>query len=370
MKRVDEMSLTHYLFMLKESPAIIFLILLVITLPVFGDTNIERDAWERYALGLELLIDEKTDEGLLVLEGVISDYPNTAASKKAEEYVEKYSTRLDRSGIVSFYLGTMISTTWAVYSIPMILDIEDGIVMGSAGIIGVGSGIYAAWLMSRNIDMGLGKDLWIEFIESAAVTNFQYAYSIFGDNIDDSDLREKINIGGQSVTSLASRGLTYKYIINRDPSAGRVFTVINTYAWSQYYLWIALSEIFNSENDNLNYSLGIIIPDLAALGSYYLWDRAGWSFQRTGIISVSGFGGLLIGMFTNMIVAEAGNFDPSDALTSYIILGGSLAGKIIGVYATANMDPDDKADESLFTNISFAPLVSQNGTGFMMNLHF
>ncbi len=363
------MSLTHCLFMSEKSLVIIFLILLTITFPVFGDGNTEEDAWEKYALGLELLINEKMDEGMLILEGVISDYPDTAAAEKAEEYIVTYTTRLDRSGIVSFYLGTMISTTWAVSSIPMILDIEDGIVMGSAGIIGVGSGIYTAWLMSRNIDMSLGMDLWIEFIESAAVTNFQYAYLIFGDYITDSNVRERINIGGQSVTSLTSRGLTYKYIINRDPSAGRVFTVINTYAWSQFYLWIALSEIFNSENDKLNYSLGILIPDLAAAGSYYLWDKAGWSFQRTGIISVSGFGGLLIGMFTNMIVAEAGNFDPSDALTSYIILGGSLAGKIIGAYATASMEPDDKADESLFANISFAPLVSQNGAGFIMNIH-
>ncbi|MCK5201438.1 MAG: hypothetical protein KAR21_23955, partial [Spirochaetales bacterium] len=185
--------------------------------------------------------------------------------------------------------------------------------------------------------------------------------------ITDSNVRERINIGGQSVTSLTSRGLTYKYIINKDPSAGRVFTVINTFAWSQYYLWISLSEIFHSQNEKLNYSLGMLIPDLAAVGSYYLWEKAGWSFQRTGIISVSGLGGLLIGMFTNMIVTE--NFDPSDALTSYMILGGSLAGKIIGVYATANMEPDAKADNSLFKNISFVPLVSRNGTGFMMNIH-
>jgi len=214
------MAPTHYRILSVELPIIIFIILITITFPVFGDANTEKDAWEKFALGLELLIDEKTDEAMLVMEGVISDYPDTAASEKAEEYVEKYSTRLDRSGIVTFYLGTMISTTWAVASIPMILDIENGIVMGSAGIIGVGSGIYTSWLMSRNIDMSLGRDLWIEFIESAAVINFQYAYSIFGDYITDSNVRERINIGGQSVTSLASRGLTYKYIINRDHLPG------------------------------------------------------------------------------------------------------------------------------------------------------
>ena len=71
-----------------------------------------------------------------------------------------------------------------------------------------------------------------------------------------------------------------------------------------------------------------------------------------------------------MIIAELGNFSPSNTLTSSIILSSSLAGKIIGAYATSNMEPDTKADKSLFANVSFVPLVSQNGTGFMMNFRF
>ncbi|MDA3940560.1 MAG: hypothetical protein PF693_14840 [Spirochaetia bacterium] len=250
----------------------------------------------------------------------------------------------------------------------MILEIENGIVLGTTGIIGVGSGIYFSWLMSSNIDMSLGRDLWIEFIEAASVTNFQLAYSIFGDYIDDPDLQWKINIGGQTLISLASRRFTYKYITDKDPSEGRVFSVINSYAWSQFYLSITMYEIFNSKNENLNNSLGILVPNLAALGTYYLWEKGGWSFQRTGIVSVSGLGGMLTGIFTNMIIAELGNFNPSNTLTSSIILGASLTGKIIGAYVTSNMEPDAKADESLFANLSFTPLINQNGTGFMMSL--
>ncbi|MCK5154231.1 MAG: hypothetical protein KAQ93_07720 [Spirochaetales bacterium] len=347
---------------------IILLMLTTVTLPVFGDETTEKDSWAKFSIGLELLINEKTEEAMIVMEAIISEYPNTDAAIKAEEYIKIYTGRLDRSGIISFYLGNMITATWAAYSIPMILDIEDGIILGTTGIIGVGTGIYTSWLMSRNIDMSLGRDLWIEFIESVAVTNFQYAYSIFGDNITDSNVREKINIGSQAVTSLASRGLAYNYVIDKDPSAGRAFTVINAYAWSQYYLWVSLSEIFDSRNDNFNYSLGILVPDLAALGTFYLWDKAGWSVQRTGIISVSGIGGLLTGIFANMIIAEAGNFSPPSAMTSSIILGSSLAGKVIGSYATSKMEPDSKADKSLFTNINFFPWVSQYGTGFMINL--
>ena len=358
----------YYQFRSIKLLAAIFIILFI-TYPVFGDENREKDAWEMFALGLELIIDEQTDEAIVLMERLISDYPGTDASVKAKECVEIYAGRFDRSGIVSFYLGNMITATWAVSSIPMILDIEDGIVLGTTGIIGVGTGIYTSWLMSRNIDMSLGRDLWIEFIESLAVANFQYAYSIFGDNIADSNIREKINIGGQAFTSLASRGLAYNYVTDKDPSAGRAFTVINAYAWSQLYLWVSLSEIINSENDKLNYSFGILVPDLAAVGTYYLWDRAGWSVQRMGIISVSGLGGLLTGIFANMIIAEAGNFNPTSAATSSLILSSSLAGKIIGVYATSKMEPDSKADESLFSSVSFAPFISPSGGGIMMNIH-
>jgi hypothetical protein len=349
---------------------LIAVLILVLPFPVFGTNNSETESWEKLSLGLELIIDNKPDDAIIVFKDLIYNYPNTPAAEKAKEYIDDLTGKLDRSGIISFYLGNMITTTWSAYTIPMILDIENGIVLGTTGIIGVGTGIYTSWLMSRNIDMSLGRDLWIEFIESAAVTNFEYAYSIFGDYITDNHIREKINIGGLAVTSLTSRALTYNYVLDKDPSAGRAFTVLNTFAWSQYYLWVSLSEIFNSNNEKLNFGLGILVPDLAALGSYYLWERAGWSVQRTGIISVSGIGGLLTGIFTTMIIAEAGNFDPPGALNSSIILGCSLGGKIIGAYATSKMESDEKAGKSLFTNINFAPLVSQYGTGFMINLRF
>ncbi len=355
--------------MFSRISVIILLVVTAAALPVFGDGNREQDAWEKFALGLELIIDRQTDEAMGIMESIITDFPETGAAVKAKEYLDNYSGKLDRSGIVPFYLGNMITATWAAYSIPMILDLEDGVILGTTGILGVGAGIYSSWLMTRNRDMSLGQDLWIEFAEAASVANFQYAYNIFGKYIDDFELRGKINIGGQAVTSLVSRGLSYKYTEETTPSTGKIFTVINTYAWSQYYLWIMLSEIINSDNDNLNNALGIVIPDLAALGSYYLWDKGGWSLQRTGIVSVSGIGGLLTGIFVNMIIDEAG-VNPSNAVSSSIILGSSLAGKIIGAFATGNMEPDSKAEKSLFENLSFVPIVNRAGNGFMINLSY
>ena len=353
---------------LIKFPVILIAILIVVTLPVFGDATSEKNAWEQFAIGLELHIDKKTDKALQIMENIVFKYPNTEAAEKAKVYIENSKSKLDRSGIISFYLGNMLTATWSAFSIPIILDLDDGYVPPISGIIGVGSGIYTSWLMSRNIDMSLGRDLWIEFIEAVSITNFQYAYSIFGEYITDFELRGKINIGGQTATALTSRGLTYSYVKDKYPSAGKVFTVINTYAWSQYYLWLTLSEIFNSQNDNLNYSLGILLPDLAAAGSYFLWDKAGWSMQRTGIISVSGIAGMLTGIFVDMILNEA-DINPSNAVTSAIVMSGSLSGKIIGAYVTSGMEPDAKADESLFSNMNFTPIVTKKGTGFMINMH-
>ncbi len=362
------MNPMHFHSLLLKSILPISVLLIFVTIPVFGNSNREREACTMYAHGLELLVDNKNNEALQVMKEVVAKYPDTAAAKKAQEYIDEYAKRLDRSGIIGFYLGTMITTTWAAYSIPLIFDMENGVVLGTTGIVGVGSGIYASWLLSRNIDMSLGSDLWIEFIETSAITNFQYAYFIAGAYIPDTDIREKGNIAGLAAMSLISRGLTYAYIKGKDPSSGRAFTVINTYAWTQYYLWIALSQIFNSENTDLNYSLGILIPDLAALGSYHLWDKAGWSFQRTGIISVSGLGGMLTGIFTNMILSELFSINVSDAFKASLVLGCSLAGKIIGGYATSGMEPDAKADKSFFASISLLPMSGREGAGLMIDI--
>lgn len=355
---------------MRNALPLIPFILVIIAFPVSGDQTTEKGAWQQFSRGLELIIDNKTDQALEILEKVSTDFPGTDAAEKAAEYITRYSLRLDRSGIVTFYLGNIATTTWAASSIPLLFESDDALFLGAAGLIGVASGIYTSWLMSSDIDMSLGKDLWIEFIEAAAMANFQYSFALWGDMVPDPAVRVKMDIGGQALTSLASRGLTYLSVLDKDPPAGRIFTVINSYAWSQYYLWVSLTEIFSSENENFNNALALVIPDLAAWGSYYLWEKGGWSFQRTGIVSVSGIAGMLTGIFTDMIISEIGGFDPPSAVNSSIILGFSLAGKVVGAFATERMEPDRKADESIFANLSFSPFAGPHGTGIMVSMQY
>jgi len=353
------------------SALIILLIHMLFSLSILAEETSADASWEKYALGLELMVQGKKPEGLKILESVVAEYPGTKAAQRAEKYLDTYGHRPVRSGIVTFYLGNLATTTWAAYTLPLIMGWEDNdLVMGTVGLIGVGSGIYSSWLMTRDRDMSLGQDLWIEFIEAAAVTNFQYSYMVLGKNILDSSLREKINIGGQTVLSLTSRGLSYAYLLDRRPSQGRIFTVINAYAWSQYYLWVSLSEIFGSTNDDLNNTLAVLVPDLAAVGTYYLWEKADWSIQKAGIVSVSGLGGMLTGIFTVMLISEIFDFTPNSAFNSSLILGFSLTGKVLAAWATSGMEPDSAAEQNKPVRISFNPVLGPKGTGLMMDFHF
>ena len=335
-----------------------------------GDSTLEALAWEKYALGLELLVEDETEGGRQILQELVSDYPETAAAAKAREYLNEHPPRPDRSGIVTFYLGNMLTTTWAASSLPLILEKDSDLALGTAGLIGVGSGIYTSYLMTRGRDMSLGQDLWIEFIEAAAVANFQYAWNAFGDAVEDESVREKINIGGQTFTALTSRGLTYWNVLDKKPSRGRIFTMINTYAWSQLYYWIIMTEIIGSENTSLNNSLAVVVPDLAAVGSYFLWEKVDWSLQRAGIISVSGLGGMLTGIFSTMVISESFDFEPGQEVSNSIILCCSLAGQALGALVTSGMEPDSAAEKEPDTLISFAPAVRPEGTGFAINISF
>ncbi len=86
---------------------------------------------------------------LLIIEEVVAKYPDTSTVKEQKEYIDEYSSILDRSGIVGFYLGTMLTTTtWEAYSIPLILmDTEYGIVYITTGTLGIASGINTSWLL-------------------------------------------------------------------------------------------------------------------------------------------------------------------------------------------------------------------------------
>ena len=327
-------------------------------------------AWEIYSEGLELLLDGKKEAARETFENLVQKYPDTEAAAKARDMIAKINSERDHSGIIPFYLGNMLTATYSISSIPLILDTENGIVLGSTGIAGVGAGLYTAWLMSKGRDLTLGHDIWIEFIESASLTNFQLLYNIFSDSITDDEVRGKVNIGGMALTAMGSRTAAYFSVIDSLPSPGRAFTVANAYAWAQYYTWTTMGLILESRNENLNNLMAVIFPDAAAAGAYFLWENLDWSLQRAGLISVSGVGGSLLGIFLNMIITEAFDSSLSDRLKASIVMGFALAGKGAGIYFTRNMDSESIKPGTNKTELYFQPVIGPSSAGFSACIRF
>ncbi len=320
--------------------------------------------WEIYSRGLELLLDGNKEAAIEVFQNLTERYPNTEAAEKAGEKIREIESEVDHTGIIPFYLGNMLTTTFALTSIPVILDTENGIILGSTGIAGVGAGFYTAWLMSSGRDLTLGHEIWIEFIESASLTNFQLMYTIFSDSIPNSDTAEKINMGGMALTALGSRTLTYFSVIDTLPSSGRAFTVANAYAWAQYYTWTTMGLILESHNEDMNNLMAVLIPDAAAVGTYFLWENLDWSLERVGLISVSGAGGSLLGIFLNMIIIESFNSELSDRVKASIVMGFSLAGKGAGIYFTRNMKSESLKKGYKKTELFLQPTITPEAAGF------
>ncbi len=320
--------------------------------------------WEIYSRGLELLLDGNKEAAKEIFQNISENYPDTEAAAKALEKIREMEKEVDHSGIIPFYLGTMLTTTFALTTIPIILDTENGILLGSTGILGVGSGFYTAWLLSKEKDLTLGHDIWIEFIEAASLTNFQLFYNVFSGQIANDDTAEKINMGGMALTALGSRAFTYFSIIDSHPSGGRAFSVANAYAWAQYYTWTTMGLVIESKNDDLNNLMAALIPDAAAVGMYFLWENLDWSLQRTGLITVSGAGGGLLGIFLNMIIVESFNSELSDRLKSSVVMAFSLAGKGAGIYFTRNMKSDSHIRGYNKAELFFQPSFSQGAAGF------
>lgn len=346
--------------MKKMTAFLLFLIIFSQTL-VFAQSDTK---WEIYSRGLELLLDGNKEAAIGIFQNLIERYPNTAAAEKAREKIREIESEVDHTGIIPFYLGNMLTTTFALTSIPVILDTENGIILGSTGIAGVGAGFYTAWLMSSERDLTLGHEIWIEFIESASLTNFQLMYNIFSDSIPNAVTAEKINMGGMALTALGSRTLTYFSVIDSLPSSGKAFTVANAYAWAQYYTWTTMGLILESQNEEMNNLMALLIPDAAAVGTYFLWDNLDWSLERVGLISVGGAGGGFLGIFLNMIIIESFNSELSDRVKASIVMGFSLAGKFAGIYFTRNMKSESLKKGYNKAELFFQPTITPEAAGF------
>ena len=179
---------------------------------------------------------------------------------------------------------------------------------------------------------------------------------------------EKITQASQLVTLNGSLYLSYFGLRNKELEKGKGFFGFQAYAWSNYYYWLT-TIMLEREYNSIDLLLGMGISDLAYFGSQPLWDAIQWSGSRSGLVSVGGLGGALIGIFSNFIVE---NFTDLDAkLATGIIMGSTLAGQIYATYLTRNLDENKQSKVANSNQIMPYPIIKANnevGVGFHMYL--
>ncbi len=301
----------------------------------------EAEAADIYISALEMLLDSRTEQAVVLFRKLITEYPESSLRAGAEEYLIDLESSTDHSGIVSFYLGNILTAELFSVGTPMLFDITEPVILGGTGILGIGAGIWTAWLMSNGRDMSFGQDLWIEFIEILSMANFQFTYFLYSDLLEE-PAATKTMIGGQIAVSLLSRAGTYFYIRDKEITTGRVSTVIHSYIWSHYYYWITMLGLVKSEDLKLNMTLAAVLPDAAAAGTFFLWDSLGWSFARSGLVSLGGLGGALMGGFANLIIGGITEELPEEMVALTMIVC-TLAGHISAGFLTSGLEADFEA---------------------------
>lgn len=320
-----------------------------------------------YIKGLELIIEGEEKEAVLVFEQLIQEYPDSPYVLKAEVYINEYKNSFDRSGVVDFYIGNLITATYVSMSLPGVLGIEDNLIItGSTGILGVSAGIYSAWLMTRNRDMSFSQAHFTDMAELISITNYQYLYlSVLPDSFIESDIGDRVNAAGTITTALLSRGLSYNWATDNSVYSGMSSFILNNYAWFNLYYWMTVIGILESGNDRLNTSLALALGDLTVYGSYSYWMKSPWSSLRSGLVTVGGLGGLALGLFTNMIIDSAtGDF--SSQRFAGVFLGFSIAGQAVAVKLTEGIKPQEIKDSAFL----LIPQVKNNSFGLRAVFQF
>lgn len=327
-----------------------------------------RDDTSLYIDGLESIIQKDTPKAQLSFNELVIQHPNSEYYYKANNFLDNLNNKVDNLGIVPFYLGNLATLSYSSFRILDLFDVEqDSLTAGLSGLTGVGLGIGSSYLLSK--DNPISDELYWRIItnQTIAMGNFiylellSYNFDLFG---SDYETEEKVLLSSQLLTLNSSLFLTYFGLRNKELEKGKGFFGLQSYLWANFYYW-AGTILFESENTTNNLLLGMTLTDIAYFSSLKVWDKIEWSSTRSGLVSVGGLGGALIGFFTNMIIDDFVSLD--EKVITSIVMGTSLAGKILTTYLTRNIDinRDNKiASSNMITPYPVFTANNEFGVGF------
>ncbi len=344
----------------------IVLILLFATSMLYASDDVSL-----YINGLESIIQEKDKEAVASFEQLVDLYPSSKYQLKASNYLFSLNNQKDNSGIVPFYINNIGTLTYTAFSLANLLELpSDSLSIGLTGLAGVGAGFGVSSQLSKEYEITSELYSRIATNQTLAMVNYfylsqvLYEEGIFGDGQYD----EKINQASQLVALNGSLYLSYFGLRNKELEKGKGLFGLQSYAWANYYYWLTMI-MLESEFNTTNLLLGMGISDLAYLGSQPLWDVIKWSDNRSGLISVGGLGGALIGVFSNFVVENFVDLDVK--IATGIVMGSTLAGQIYATYLTRNIDKNKEFKVANSNQIMPYPIIKANnevGVGFHMFL--
>lgn len=326
------------------------LILFMLCISVLGIAAETQDSAEDlYIEGLELLLEERTDRAVNQFEQLVNEYPDSEYADRAQDRLEDLRNRRDTSGLVGFYTGNLLTAAYVTAGIPIVLELGN-VATGVAGIAGIGGSLYLSSVLTRDQDISLGTQLWTDSIQATSVLSYVWIYNMLNDTgvignspdslVDDTD--SKIIWLGTMATAVTSRAIGYSIWRNQLPPAGKPAAYLTAYAWSNIYLALAFNGVFMVDNPLVTGLSHLGVSTSAALFGAHMWESAGWSSSRIGMLTIGGAGGMLIGGFVSTILSPL-NLSSELNFANLMVFG--ALGQITAGLTTGGFDPDPRWED-------------------------
>ena len=319
-----------------------------------------------YIKGLELLLNEKNTQAQETLSLLLNKFPRSQYAEPSRHQLQKLQNVRDNSGIVTFYFGNLATATYASMMMPTLFGYElDGVMAGITGLAGVGVGLGSSWLMSKDHPISSRQDWWIESTQLISLGNYLYIAGIVDpSSIWEYPLSRKIELGGQLLTLIGSRAAAYTLFKDGAPPEGQGSFMLQSYFWANYYYLLFTQSVLEFDDTRTTGIGGLITTDLAVYGSLKLWETLKWSPLRTGLVTVGGLGGGLIGFFSTVILDEITSIDPRGQAS--VVIATTVAGQAAAVWLTRNMEPEPAEKEY---RVSVNPIILPEKLGFQVAIH-
>lgn len=297
-------------------------------------------------------------------------FPDSEYARRVDDFLPSDAPEGgDNSGIVTFYLGglvTGVSSASLLFEILGINPESDPVPSGALMLGGAGLGLGSSWLMSRGRPIGAAQDLWIESVEALTVANWLSLYMAFADDQPD----PKIVSGGTLAAMIAARGAAWLTVRDRDLSFGQAAFASQSAAWAAFYEAIALSGLVRCENRYVNGIAAAAAMDAGIVVGALGQEALRWSSLRSGLVSVGGIAGMLVGTTVN-VMAGLTPFD-ADRSGTIVFASCAIAGQALAVAFTGGLEPESRrgpvAGGIPGVSLAVLPVADGRGGGVRLSL--